>query len=195
MTLGFIAHSVFRFIQLVLALTVCGLYGVDLHRANQEHKYSDGKWVCLFPSPSHPSFPAFLRPCTSFLSFSIQTPYFILPNPQDTDAHPKVYAEVTASLSAITAVLYLIPLISRIPLLFIWDLILFILWIALFGIFGKMYIGTRVDDWGIQRMKNAVWVDLVNALLWLLSAGGMAVYWWRQRRAAGRSRWTGRAVV
>ena len=46
MTIGYIAHSVFRFIQLVLALTVCGLYGVDLHKANREHKYSDGKWAC-----------------------------------------------------------------------------------------------------------------------------------------------------
>lgn len=47
MTLSYILHSVYRFIQLVLALTVCGLYGVDLHRANKENKYSDGKWVCL----------------------------------------------------------------------------------------------------------------------------------------------------
>ncbi|CZR69819.1 uncharacterized protein PAC_19719 [Phialocephala subalpina] len=29
----------------VLALTVCGLYGVDLHKANKEHKDNDGKWV------------------------------------------------------------------------------------------------------------------------------------------------------
>ncbi|KAG0645007.1 hypothetical protein D0Z07_9075 [Hyphodiscus hymeniophilus] len=148
MTLGYIAHSVFRFCQLVLALTVCGLYGVDLHRANREHKYSDGKWV---------------------------------------------YAEVTASLSAVTALLYLIPFVARVPLLFVWDLILFILWIALFGVFGKMYIGTRADDFGIQRMKNAVWVDLVNALLWLISACGMLVYWIKHRN--NRTRFTGRATV
>ncbi|TVY59723.1 hypothetical protein LSUE1_G010118, partial [Lachnellula suecica] len=133
MSLSYIAHSILRFIQLVLALTVCGLYGVDLHAANKEHKYSDGKWV---------------------------------------------YAEITASLSALTALLYLIPLISRIGLLFIWDTILFILWIALFGLFGKMYIKENAEgDAGVQRMKNAVWVDLVNALLWLLSAVGMAVFW------------------
>lgn len=45
LTLGYIAHSVYRIVQLALALAVCGLYGVDLHRANREHKYSDGKWV------------------------------------------------------------------------------------------------------------------------------------------------------
>ena len=105
----------------------------------------------------------------------------------------QVYAEVTASLSAVTAVLYLIPFVSRIPMLFVWDLILFILWIALFGIFGKMYIGTRADDYGIQRMKNAVWVDLANALLWLITACGMAIYWVKHRN--NKTRFTGRATV
>lgn len=168
LTLGYIAHSVFRFIQLVLALTVCGLYGVDLHKANREHKYSDGKWVFL--------------------------PNFCSPNQSTQTNRPlQVYAEVTASLSAVTAALYLIPFFSRIPFLFAWDLILFILWIALFGTFGKMYINTQADDYGIQRMKNAVWVDLVNALLWLISACGMLVYWVKHRN--NRTRFTGRATV
>jgi len=150
MTVSYIAHSAFRFIQMILALAVCGLYGVDLHKANKEHKYSDGKWV---------------------------------------------YAEVTASLSAVTALLYLIPFICRIPLLFIWDSILFMLWIALFGVFGNMYIKEHAEgDNGIKRMKNAVWIDLVNALLWLFSAVGMLVFWWRHR-SEGRTRWTGRAKV
>jgi len=149
MTLSYIFHSIYRFFQLVLALTVCGLYGVDLHRAAKEDKYSDGKWV---------------------------------------------YAEVVGSLSAFTALLYLIPFISTFGILFVWDTILFILWIALFGLFGKMYIHERAEgDSGVQRMKNAVWVDLVNALLWLFSAIGMAVYWWRSRHL--RTRWTGRATV
>jgi hypothetical protein len=149
MTLGYIAHSVFRFIQLVLALTVCGLYGVDLHKANKEHKYSDGKWV---------------------------------------------YAEVTASLSAFTAVIYLIPFMSRFPFAFVWDTILFVLWIALFGLFGSMYIKEHAEgDSGVQRMKNAVWVDLTNALLWLISAVGMLVYFWKHRN--NKTRWTGRATV
>lgn len=106
----------------------------------------------------------------------------------------QVYAEVTAALSAFTAVLYLIPFFARIPLLFIWDTILFILWIVLFGVFGNMYIKERAEgDSGVQRMKNAVWVDLVNALLWLFSAVGMAVLAWRGR--VERTRWTGRAKV
>ena len=57
-----------------------------------------------------------------------------------------------------------------------------------------MYIKERPEgDKGVERMKNAVWVDLVNALLWLFSAVGMLVFWWRSRGT--RSRWTGRATV
>ncbi|KAH6718515.1 hypothetical protein BKA61DRAFT_303244 [Leptodontidium sp. MPI-SDFR-AT-0119] len=149
MTMSYIAHSVFRFIQIVFALAVCGLYGVDLNHANKAGKYSDGKWV---------------------------------------------YAEVTAALSAFTALLYLIPFTSRIPFAFVWDTILFILWIALFGLFGNMYIKEDAEgNAGIKRMKNAVWIDLVNALLWLVSAVGMAFFWVKHR--GGRSQWTGRAKV
>jgi H+/Cl- antiporter ClcA len=149
MTMGYIAHTVFRFIQLILALTVCGLYGVDLNKADREGKYSDGKWV---------------------------------------------YAEVTASLSAVTTLLYMIPFMSRIPFAFIWDTILFILWIALFGIFGKLYIHANAQgDAGIIRMKHAVWIDLTNALLWLISAVGMTIYWVSHRN--NRTRFTGRATV
>ncbi|PSS14857.1 hypothetical protein M430DRAFT_35720 [Amorphotheca resinae ATCC 22711] len=140
-----IALTVFRFIQMIFALTVCGLYGVDLHAAHKEHKYSDAKWV---------------------------------------------YAEVVASLSAVTALLYMIPIVARVPFLFVWDALLFILWIALFGLFGKMYIHADAQgDGGIIRMKHAVWIDLVNALFWLVSAGGMAIYGsrLRARKNVGKS--------
>lgn len=103
-----------------------------------------------------------------------------------------VYAEVVGGLSAFTAVLYMIPFMIRIPLIFIWDTLLFLLWIVLFGIFGNMYIKENAEgDAGIQRMKNAVWVDLANAILWLITALLMAGYWWRNRTA--RTTYTGRA--
>jgi len=55
---------------------------------------------------------------------------------------------------------------SRVPFAWMVDTTLFILWIALFGLFGNMYIKEKAEgDNGVQRMKNAVWVDLVNALL------------------------------
>ena len=34
-----------RFLQFVLAVTVAGMYGVDLHHATQAHAYLDGKWL------------------------------------------------------------------------------------------------------------------------------------------------------
>ena len=111
-----------------------------------------------------------------------------------TNPRKQIFAEVTASLSAVTAALYLIPFAARVPFAFVWDTILFILWIALFGLFGNMYIKANAQgDKGIIRMKHAVWVDLANALLWLISAVGMAVFWVRHRGT--RSRWTGRAAV
>ncbi|CAG8948795.1 hypothetical protein HYALB_00012186 [Hymenoscyphus albidus] len=143
------AHTSYRLLQLVLGLTVIGLYGIDLHKANSVGKYSDAKWV---------------------------------------------YAIVVSSLSAATALFYAIPRFHRIPFIFAWDSILFILWIALFGLFGKMYIKENPEgNKGIRRMKNAVWVDLANACLWFISALGMAAYWFKFRGM--RTKWTGRATV
>jgi hypothetical protein len=66
------------------------------------------------------------------------------------------------------------------------------LWIALFGLFGSMYIKENPEgDAGIQRMKNAVWVDLANALLWLISALYGLTQFLRGRKK--RSLHTGRA--
>ncbi|KAI1813139.1 hypothetical protein GGS20DRAFT_577804 [Poronia punctata] len=104
-----------------------------------------------------------------------------------------VYALVVATLSAVTAVLYLIPAILRHRIVPIWSFIIFILWIALFGIFGKMFIDRDPKgNQDVQRMKNAVWVDLANALLWLIGTGAAAAYWWSKSRV---TRWTGRANV
>jgi hypothetical protein len=41
-----IINLVLRFLQLVFALAVVGLYAQDLNKARKEDKYSDGKWVC-----------------------------------------------------------------------------------------------------------------------------------------------------
>ncbi|KAK1830229.1 hypothetical protein QBC39DRAFT_115610 [Podospora conica] len=105
-----------------------------------------------------------------------------------------VYAEVIGGLSALTSLLYFLPFILRFALVWVWNLILFILWIALFGIFGKMYINENPEGNGdIQRMKNAVWVVLVNAILWLIATIGYFIYWWGHRER--HSRFTGRAKV
>lgn len=46
----------------------------------------------------------------------------------------------------------------------------------------------------VQRMKNAIWVDLAGALLWLIATIATLVYWTRHRDL-GVTRFTGRARV
>ncbi|KAI0021420.1 hypothetical protein F4780DRAFT_289302 [Xylariomycetidae sp. FL0641] len=105
-----------------------------------------------------------------------------------------VYAVVVGSLSAVTALLYLVPFILRFAAVTVWSFIMFVLWIALFGVFGSMYIHEDPEGIdGVQRMKNAVWVDLAAALLWLIHTIGSAAYWWTHRER--HSRFTGRAKL
>lgn len=42
-----VVNQILRFLQLIFALAVVGLYGQDLNRAREEHKYADSKWVSL----------------------------------------------------------------------------------------------------------------------------------------------------
>ncbi|KAG8406433.1 hypothetical protein J3459_012378 [Metarhizium acridum] len=107
-----------------------------------------------------------------------------------------VYAVIVGALSAVTCVFWFVPALLRHAgvLGAVWNSILFILWITLFGVFGALFIHEDAEgDGDIQRMKNAVWVDLTSALLWLISAVATTVYWWRHRDA--RSTFTGRARV
>lgn len=59
---------------------------------------------------------------------------------------------------------------------FIWmiEWTLAILWIACFGVFYQTYLKGSVElgyeDTNFERMKRAVWCDLINALLWIGSA-------------------------
>jgi hypothetical protein len=50
----------------------------------------------------------------------------------------QIYAEFVGGISALTTLLYLVPHILRFTVVWIWNLILFILWIALFGVFGSV---------------------------------------------------------
>ncbi|KAI0130578.1 hypothetical protein BJ170DRAFT_594089 [Xylariales sp. AK1849] len=103
-----------------------------------------------------------------------------------------VFAVVVGTLSAVTALLYFIPFILRFAVVPAWSLIIFILWCALFGVFGNMYIHENPEgDAGIIRMKRAVWIDLANLILWFIGTVTGAAYWWAHRER--NSRFTGRA--
>jgi len=71
-----------------------------------------------------------------------------------------------------------------------------ILWTALFGLFGSIYIHAHPTpkQSGQIRMKHAVWIDLINMLLWLISAAYATVIYVRAR-GGGRTLHTGRGKV
>ncbi|MCJ1286144.1 hypothetical protein MMC26_005489 [Xylographa opegraphella] len=105
----------------------------------------------------------------------------------------EVYAVVVGTLSALTALVFMVPFIKT-HRLFPWDIIMFFLWVVVFGIFGHMYIkANAAGDAGITRMKNAVWVDLANMLLWLISSAFGAFMFFKNR--GHMSLHTGRAKV
>lgn len=57
-----------------------------------------------------------------------------------------------------------------------------------------MYINEDAEgNADITRLKNAVWVVLANAALWLVSFLANLGYWWTHRER--RSRFTSRAKV
>lgn len=146
-----IANSTLRFCQFAFALAVAGLYGVDLQHASEKNVYMDSKWV---------------------------------------------FAEVVAALGAATYAAYLliwccVRRIARPALtsyysmhfpLFLWEILMCLIWVVLFGIFGNMYLSEDPEgDSGIVRMKHAVWVDLVNWLLWMATMVWSGLRWWQGR--------------
>ncbi|KAK5135620.1 hypothetical protein LTR08_005100 [Meristemomyces frigidus] len=106
-----------------------------------------------------------------------------------------VFAEVCAVLSCVTCLIYGLPFIKS-YWAFGWDWVLFILWTALFGIFGHLYIPAHPtpQQHGQIRMKHAVWIDLINMLLWLVTACYSTLIWVRAR-GGGRTLHTGRGKV
>ncbi|KAE9374164.1 hypothetical protein N431DRAFT_437659 [Stipitochalara longipes BDJ] len=93
---------------------------------------------------------------------------------------PWVYAEVVVCLSVLTCAVHFFVTVKH-AVWCIWDFVLFILWVALFGVFGSIYIGGKNTNYetatsSMSRMKVAVWLDLVNMLLWL-AAIVQAVTW------------------
>ncbi|KAI5273731.1 hypothetical protein E4T47_03096 [Aureobasidium subglaciale] len=77
------------------------------------------------------------------------------------------FAVVVGAMSAISVFFFL----ARYSLRFFWDGLMLILWAIVFGIFGKIYIPAHPTphQTGQIRMKNAVWVDLANMLLWFIT--------------------------
>lgn len=66
---------------------------------------------------------------------------------------------------------------------FWWDLTLFVLWITAFGVFAEIFLHRDGDDSSYKGSstaveKGAMWLDLTNSLLWLVSGiyGSLKVF-------------------
>ncbi|KAL0943605.1 uracil phosphoribosyltransferase [Colletotrichum truncatum] len=140
-TFEVVPRLVCRGLQFLFALIACGFYGNRVHAEDKADEGFSPEWI---------------------------------------------FAITVAGAAAVTAVLFVaatplgaIPFIgSKIKIFktyraFAWDLFLFIMWIAVFGIFAGIFLKRDSDDKykgsSTGLMKTAVWVDLVNAILWLVS--------------------------
>lgn len=145
-SIGGVLRIVARFFQLVMGLTIIGLYAVDLDRAHKAGVYYDSKWM---------------------------------------------YATIVGAISSLVAIIFMLPLVKAWFFFYI-DTVIFILYLTAFGIFGKMYIKEDPEgNTGIIRMKRAVWIQLVNMLLWFGTAAYGATIFWKERKA--RTLFSGRA--
>ncbi|KAJ5671606.1 hypothetical protein N7507_000733 [Penicillium longicatenatum] len=123
---GLVSRAALRTLQFVLAITVAGLYGVDLAHATKTNNTAPTEWV---------------------------------------------YAEFVSAVSAITCIVHCFVTVVHVAWS-AWDGILFVLWLAQIGVFGTLYssgVKNKLYEnvtLSVPRMRAAVWIDLVNMLLW-----------------------------
>lgn len=110
-----------------------------------------------------------------------------------------VMACVSAVVLAFAAPLGAVVKSCKVHHLFGWDLALALLWIVVFGVFMGIFHGRTAAEGEFEGSSTTVekavtWIDLVNALLWLLSGayGGVKTWMAKKREAALRR---GRGLV
>jgi hypothetical protein len=106
----------------------------------------------------------------------------------------QIYAAVVSTVASLSALTYVILSVAMPRTLsmhvlhlptFIYDCILCILWLTLFGIFAKIYVPKdSAGNDNIERMKHALWVDLINLGYWMLTAAWCGLRWWKGNKAA-----------
>ncbi|KAL1958692.1 hypothetical protein VTO42DRAFT_4035 [Malbranchea cinnamomea] len=107
-----------------------------------------------------------------------------------------LYATITGTIAAFSSLVYIVlPCIVGRPVVLlpflhlpalVHDSILCILWLTLFGIFAKKYITADEINNDVTRMKNAVWIDLINLSFWIITAVWCGLRWNKSRKGANR---------
>ncbi|KGO68686.1 hypothetical protein PEX1_035060 [Penicillium expansum] len=125
---GVLSRATLRTLQFVFAVTVAGLYGVDLAQATKIESHAHAEWI---------------------------------------------YAEFIAALSALTCIVHCFVTVTKVAWCS-WDGLLFVLWLAQVGVFGNLYTSHVDTEYetatvSVPRMRAAVWIDLVNMLLWFMT--------------------------
>ncbi|KAF4762902.1 hypothetical protein N7455_010832 [Penicillium solitum] len=168
--LTFMLFTGLRFLQFIFGLTVIGLYGRDVHHDHSEKHTWHSKWVYAL--------------VTGFFASGTAAVHLILP-----------FIMRKAKLGAGLGPALLLPQ-------FAWEFVVTVLWLTLFGIFGKMYIGVHPSESSssssktdtttsalgdaskINRMRHAVWIDIINLVFWVMTASWVLVRWLKSRRSA-----------
>ncbi|KAJ6102871.1 hypothetical protein N7486_005298 [Penicillium sp. IBT 16267x] len=123
---GLISRAALRTLQFAFAITVAGLYGVDLAHATKTNNTASTEWV---------------------------------------------YAEFVSAISGITCMVHCFVTVVHVAWS-AWDGILFVLWLAQVGVFATLYSSgvnnKHYEDatLSVPRMRAAVWIGLVNMILW-----------------------------
>ena len=178
---GAIARLFLRFLQIVFAITVAGLYGTDIDSERKVDGYDKSKWVRDILSARVMRKQSLTE---LFCSLDLCCGCRIHGRNNCLGLHDTanqimdilrlglyyiVGSHIKDSLQADDGRMLLILAHS-------------ILWVAVFGVFGKIYIDEEPDRLGIQRMRNAVWIDLINMLLWFISTVYGVTMFIRNRR-------------
>lgn len=160
-----IPRLVVRGLQFVLGLVVVGIYGERVRKGREDAADASAAWV-----------------------FGLVV---------------AVAACLTALVFAATAPFGAVSRRFKTHRLFGWDLTLFVLWITAFGVFAQLFLhrGDDDDDDDAYKgastavQKGAMWLDLTNSLLWLVSGvyGSLKVFVGGKVDSAG-AKLTGKAT-
>lgn len=120
----------------------------------------------------------FLRSIQTLLSLTVLILYATALSRAPQKPSSYVYAILCSTTTLLTLCIYCVPNVP-VSKFFVWDFILAVLWAALSGVFGMIYLekgGEARTEWVESSnketgMKVAVVFDLVGMVCWMMTAG------------------------